>query len=619
MAIDIAYKASVDIGDGAKSLKSLKQEFKETQKELDGLTIGSQKYVDTLRKLGDVKDQIADLNEEIAAFDGGGKIKALGNVVQGVASGFQGAVGAAALFGGESEDLQKTLVKLQAVMAFKEGLQGIEGLGQSFKAFGQALKTNPLFLVVTILAAIGTAMFALKDKVSFIGDAFDFLGDILKSVVNAFKEVSDWIGITNFKSNELAKNTITNAQKVGKATEERYDLEIAKANAAGKNTLELEKQKQQAVINTLRIEAEAIVAAAKARGKFTEEENKRFTELIALTKKATNEITIIDIKANKQREDEQIKATENHKKNLEKIKSDTEKHELDLQKFRDAQSKYEEEEEKNRKKRDLELFNIEKQQAEEANAEALKMLNDYNRNILAGAELKALQNQNDLQAQLDFLEAQKQNELDNTELTENEILLIKEKYRIKNEELNNKFEQIQLKTSLENAQQLNQGLQSLSDLFFSIKMENLKKGSKEEEAAAKKQFEINKALQLSTAIINGVQSILAITSVPDFTLGVATAIRIGAQVALNAANIAKIASTKFNSTSQSTSVAGVSAPSSVSAPSINAPSTSTTLLNPDGTIRATNGDNNDIRVSVVESDITRRQRRVNVIETASSL
>ena len=35
MAIDIAYKASVDIGDGTKSLKSLKQEFKDAQKELE--------------------------------------------------------------------------------------------------------------------------------------------------------------------------------------------------------------------------------------------------------------------------------------------------------------------------------------------------------------------------------------------------------------------------------------------------------------------------------------------------------------------------------------------------------------------------------------------------------
>ena len=79
-------------------------------------------------------------------------------------------------------------------------------------------------------------------------------------------------------------------------------------------------------------------------------------------------------------------------------------------------------------------------------------------------------------------------------------------------------------------------------------MSKLKKGSKEEEAYAKKQFQVNKALQLSTAVINGAQSILAITSVPDFTLGVATAVRIASQVAITAGTIAKIASTQFTST-----------------------------------------------------------------------
>ena len=54
--VEVALKADLDIGEGAKSLKSLKQEFKETQKELDGLTVGSEKYVQTLKKLGAIKD-----------------------------------------------------------------------------------------------------------------------------------------------------------------------------------------------------------------------------------------------------------------------------------------------------------------------------------------------------------------------------------------------------------------------------------------------------------------------------------------------------------------------------------------------------------------------------------
>ena len=183
MATEIAFETSVDVGEGAKSLRSLKQEFKDTQKELDGLTVGSEKYVKTLSKLGKIKDDIGDLNAEIKAFSPEGKIQAFGTVVNGVASGFQAATGAAALFGGENKELEKTLVKLQAVMAFTEGIKGLASLGDGFKVLSNVIKANPIFLIVGIVASVGAALFALKDKVSIIGDAFDLLGGIINTVV----------------------------------------------------------------------------------------------------------------------------------------------------------------------------------------------------------------------------------------------------------------------------------------------------------------------------------------------------------------------------------------------------------------------------------------------------
>ena len=105
--IDIPFKASVDLGEGAKSLKTLKTEFKEAQMELDGLTSGTEDYVKALQKLGKIKDDIGDLNAEIKAFSPEGKVQAFNSVIGGVASGFQAATGAAALFGGENKELQR--------------------------------------------------------------------------------------------------------------------------------------------------------------------------------------------------------------------------------------------------------------------------------------------------------------------------------------------------------------------------------------------------------------------------------------------------------------------------------------------------------------------------------
>lgn len=108
--------------------------------------------------------------------------------------------------------------------------------------------------------------------------------------------------------------------------------------------------------------------------------------------------------------------------------------------------------------------------------------------------------------------------------------------------------------------------QNLADTLFNIKSNNLKKGSVEEVKYAKQQFAINKALQLSTAVINGAQGVLAITTVPDFTLGVATALRIAGQVALTATTIANIASVQFKAPSAGSDSSSAPSGISVAAP-----------------------------------------------------
>ena len=212
--IDIAFETSVDVGEGAKSLKSLKQEFKETQKELDGLTAGSDRYVASLKKLGKIKDEIGDLNNEIKSFNPEGKVQAVTTVVGGLASGFQAATGAAALFGGESKDLEKALLKVQAVMAFTEGIKGLVSLGDGFKVLGNIIKDNPLYLIGAIIVGVGTALYSLKDKIPGVAKAFEFIGDIIGGVVQGFKDLTDAIGLSSFAITEHADKVIAANNKI---------------------------------------------------------------------------------------------------------------------------------------------------------------------------------------------------------------------------------------------------------------------------------------------------------------------------------------------------------------------------------------------------------------------
>lgn len=179
--------------------------------------------------------------------------------------------------------------------------------------------------------------------------------------------------------------------------------------------------------------------------------------------------------------------------------------------------------------------------------------------------------------------------------------------------------------TIELAQATLSSLSTLSDIYFENQAKKVKGNAKEEEKLARKQFQINKALQLGTAIINGVNSILAITSVPDFTLGVQSAIRIGAQVALNAASIAKIIATKFepNSTGASsgggTQVPSLGVSGSI-APTTFQPSAFGTGISQQQTFGAQQGNGgNVLRAYVSESDLTSTQNRLYGIRNASEL
>lgn len=109
---------------------------------------------------GELNDTIGDVSEEVsrAGSDTKNLDKTVG-AVQAVGGAFQAVMGVQALFGSENEDLQKTLVKLNAVMAITTGAQ---------QFFSEALKKDSLlYPIVTRLqqlwsVAIGTSTGALR-------------------------------------------------------------------------------------------------------------------------------------------------------------------------------------------------------------------------------------------------------------------------------------------------------------------------------------------------------------------------------------------------------------------------------------------------------------------------
>jgi hypothetical protein len=91
----------------------------------------SQEYLDLAQKAGELKDAMADANQEVANFGSDtSTIDGVISAVSGLAGGFAVVQGAAALFGDESEELQKTLLRVNAAMAILQGLQQIQNVLQ---------------------------------------------------------------------------------------------------------------------------------------------------------------------------------------------------------------------------------------------------------------------------------------------------------------------------------------------------------------------------------------------------------------------------------------------------------------------------------------------------------
>lgn len=226
----------VNTGDSVKSLSDLRKEFKDIQTQLSGLTPGTEEYVNALKRLGQVKDDIGDLKDEINAFAGADKkIAAVTNVVGGLAGGFQAAQGAAALFGADNEALNETMVKLQATMAITQGIQGLAGMGDSLKAVGNLLKSTTIGTqVATVAQRIYNAVMA-ANPIGLLVAGLTALVGVIALVVNAMGDETEAME-ESIKQREKELELMNEAAEKLKA-ENKFRLDLAAAQ--GKSAKEL--------------------------------------------------------------------------------------------------------------------------------------------------------------------------------------------------------------------------------------------------------------------------------------------------------------------------------------------------------------------------------------------
>lgn len=267
------------------------QELKKMREELIRLErqgkANTKEFKDLQNEAGNLADTIADVGEGIKRVGSDtGTFDGLLNAAQGLAGGFAAVQGAAALFGDENEELQETLLKVNAAMALLQGLQQVQQVLQkdsaasilltdirlkalaatqtiyaavvgastgAMKAFRIALAATGVGLIVVAIGALITNFDKIKEVVGRFLPDLSKLGDAFNYVKNA---VTDFLGITSQAERDL--DDIYAAQLRKSAQEEnqiKANIEFAKEKA------EFDKKKAE----ERRRAEEAALAAEKAR------------------------------------------------------------------------------------------------------------------------------------------------------------------------------------------------------------------------------------------------------------------------------------------------------------------------------------------------------------------
>jgi chromosome segregation ATPase len=293
------------------SLKSqLRQATAEVQTLSDKFGATSEQAVAAAKRAAELKDQIGDAKSLVDAFNPDAKFKALSASLSGVAGGFAAVQGAVGLFGKESEDLQKTLVKVQSAMALSQGLQSVGESIDSFKQLGAVIKTQVVTSFTTLRGAIiATGYGALVVGIGLLVTNFEA---VKKAVLNLFpglaqigkffgdiiNKVTDFVGVTSEASRALDK-----LEKTTKRGNESIEARIKILTAQGgkeKEIFELSKKQGEAELNFLR-------QKLKTKEGLNAEELKKFRDL-------KTEQAVLDAQEQKRLD---IASKENAKKNEE--------------------------------------------------------------------------------------------------------------------------------------------------------------------------------------------------------------------------------------------------------------------------------------------------------------
>ena len=244
MSEEIKKVITVDTSKGVKSIKSLRDEVSKLTDELENLEIGSKEYVN---KLDDLVDAQKDLTAATESMEGRtvNALKAFDSINQvagGLAAGISAVSATFTLFGKDTEDLDKVMVKLQASIAIVQGIGGLKGLGEGIINATKAFKALSVSMVAagTATKGVSVAMKGLKAALvsTGIGALVVVVGMLIEKLLTLKSTASDVS-----KEVQYSLNNAMNS----------YNRDVVKANMLDSGA---ETRREQALADGLKSELE---------------------------------------------------------------------------------------------------------------------------------------------------------------------------------------------------------------------------------------------------------------------------------------------------------------------------------------------------------------------------
>ena len=496
---------------------------------------------EALSKAAALKDQMVDLqNETKRLADDNFKLQGTIGIGTGVIAGFSAYQGVLAATGVESEKLQETMVKLQAAQSALNGIVQLQTAFQKESAamllintlrtkaataanvvFNAVMKANPIGLIITAIAALVAGITAL---------------------INNFRAVTDWLGITDDAAETLHQENLRRTEEFIEQQGKRIEAiskERDEIEGLRKFEVEMMKARGDAEEDIFKAVRKNRIERIKSNNEFQKQVKQQNDALIDQFKLLQESGDLTDeqakeINAQIEKNNETIRAAKTESKTLlEQIKLD------DVRTTREA----EEEKEKIRKeafeKRKARII-AEMEEEARLRRDADNFLKDFQERLKQQEELeKEFQAQHlerlatvdaEIQASLDAELAAEEAKVDAAIEADNKKKELAEAELLREQELQ--------KQKLELA---SAAFGAIGDLINSF--------AGESEAAQERAFNVTKAVNLAQAITNTALAVTAALTAGGNPIKLATGaqfIEAGIAAAAGAAQIATIARTQFN-------------------------------------------------------------------------